>query len=327
MNAFKAGASALILTFVLSGCMDLTMGRPDQTTRSATQPPGADSLKALALDTSQMTEPMQDAWIYATEGTTLLGDKVIGGREARQGDDPWQAAVIMGEVPEPYRIAFCGATLLSPEWAVTAAHCVDEGPVKNFALVTGSVDLDTAQRVAVRDVIVHPDWDEGPREARRFHNDIALLRLATRSDAGVIRPGAAGGTAEADEGQARVTGWGRTTPTGGGVRKLRTVDLRIVSTRDCNDRASYGDGDPSTPDRVLPTMLCAGFLQGGADSCQGDSGGPLTGTDGGQRVLIGVVSWGEGCGRPGKYGVYTRVSRFTDWINACMEGRSCRRRR
>ena len=68
---------------------------------------------------------------------------------------------------------------------------------------------------------------------------------------------------------------------------------------------------PQTTD----TMICAGLDKGGKDSCQGDSGGPLFFNKEDRNYLIGLVSWGEGCARANKYGVYSKVNNQVDWIS------------
>lgn len=90
---------------------------------------------------------------------------------------------------------------------------------------------------------------------------------------------------------------------GGASASLYKVDVPIVDRDTCND--AYG-GD------ITDGMVCAGLEAGGKDACQGDSGGPLT-IDG---TLVGVVSWGNGCARPGYYGVYSNVGKFADWIES-----------
>ena len=108
-----------------------------------------------------------------------------------------------------------------------------------------------------------------------------------------------------------VTGWGATTEGGSKVRDLRFIDnLPFVTRTDCNAPLSYNGA-------ITENMICAGVRSGGVDSCQGDSGGPLTFETGTAPKLAGVVSWGEGCARPNKVGVYTRVANYVDWVRAC----------
>ena len=86
---------------------------------------------------------------------------------------------------------------------------------------------------------------------------------------------------------------------------MHTVNTEIVSNEECN--ISY-DGE------INNSALCAGDANGGEDSCSGDSGGPLVTFENGEPVLVGVVSWGEGCGLENYYGVYARVATFQDWM-------------
>lgn len=90
---------------------------------------------------------------------------------------------------------------------------------------------------------------------------------------------------------------------------LREVSVPIVNQQKCMELYSK--------EQVLPSMICAGYVEkGGKDSCQGDSGGPLTDST---PQLIGVVSWGHGCAKPFKPGVYARVTVARDWIKTVAE--------
>ncbi len=77
------------------------------------------------------------------------------------------------------------------------------------------------------------------------------------------------------------------------------VNVPVIEQEDCN---RYYEN------KITPRMICGAYPEGGKDSCQGDSGGPYMKQDGGRWTEIGVVSWGEGCAREGKPGVYARVT-------------------
>ncbi|XP_014386050.1 PREDICTED: serine protease 56 [Myotis brandtii] len=168
-----------------------------------------------------------------------------------------------------------------------------------------------AEEVPVNRILCHPQFD-----LRTFHNDLALVQLWTPlSPGGAARPVClpqgprepAAGTACA------IAGWGALFEDGPAAEALREARVPLLSADTC--RRALGPGlRPST-------MLCAGYLAGGIDSCQGDSGGPLTCSEPEPRpreVLYGITSWGDGCGEPGKPGVYTRVAVFRDWLQQQM---------
>ena len=108
-----------------------------------------------------------------------------------------------------------------------------------------------------------------------------------------------------------MTGWGVVDDAGNASRTLKGVELDLQTMSICNASDSYNG-------RVTIRMFCAGPVTGGQDSCQGDSGGPATAITNGTRRLVDVVSWGDGCAQPKRYGVYTRVSAFSDWIASKM---------
>ena len=101
-------------------------------------------------------------------------------------------------------------------------------------------------------------------------------------------------------------GWGKLGERSGVPHILQTVDLPLVSNKEC--ARAY-------PFTFKPNKeVCAGYKIGKKDACQGDSGGPLFKSTGAGDVLIGATSWGEGCARPGRYGVWTKLSNVIDWI-------------
>ena len=143
-----------------------------------------------------------------------------------------------------------------------------------------------------------------------FDFDVALLRLAEPTNlTSIVLLGREDATTLAQPGLiGLVSGWGLTKEGGEVSNILRHVGVQIVARADCSSDAAY---DGAITDR----MTCAGFVEGGKDSCEGDSGGPLMVPDGkGNFRLAGLVSWGEGCAHPGKYGVYTAVPIVADWI-------------
>jgi secreted trypsin-like serine protease len=187
-----------------------------------------------------------------------------------------------------------------------------------FQVIVGTYTLNqSVKRHTVKRRIVHSAYDK----AARSDSDIALIELDQPLDLGEqARPIAVLSPIDepvvlTESKPLIVTGWGATEESGNVVRDLREVTVPFVTNTVCSDPLSYGK-------QITDNMICAGLAAGGKDSCQGDSGGPLVSVVTPVR-LIGVVSWGEGCAKAGKYGVYTRISNFKNWIEACVSGSPC----
>ncbi len=247
----------------------------------------------------------------AQEDPAAAGPDIVGGQEATPGEYPWQAYLEIG----PYG---CGGSLIAPQWVLTAAHCVfdDNGSVAAPGQVTvylGEHNLlayePSEQTIGAAQVIAYPAYNPSNSDG-----DLALIQLAAPAalnsrvavlpllmspgDDPLAAPGAL----------STVTGWGAIIDSNNSWSPvLREVSLPIVSNTTCN-QAMPGPA-------ITPNQICAGYVDGGKDSCYGDSGGALVVSDGaGGWKQAGIVSYGDGCALPNRYGVYTRTARFTDWI-------------
>lgn len=239
--------------------------------------------------------------------------KIIGGVLAEPGEFPWQVSLVVSWIADPARGHFCGGSIYDNRWIVTAAHCLAGLSPFDINVVAGTNVLSTgAPRFNVVRTIPHQSYDPATND-----NDVALLEVRDGMPLSVTMKPISPATSSNEERLASgtklvVTGWGATTQGGATVADLRKVDVPFVTNTACNDVLSYNG-------KITANMLCAGEALGGKDSCQGDSGGPLVWREGDEPRLVGVVSWGEGCAKPGKYGVYANVAKFDSWIKACIE--------
>ncbi len=239
--------------------------------------------------------------------------KVIGGKDAVWADHKWQVGLLVSWIADPAEAQFCGGSIISKGWVLTAAHCVVNGTVADDVhILSGTDNLSKGgARSNVDVILVHKDYSLLTHE-----NDVALLHvkgkltgtaieLAGESDDASVSSPAAGA-------KLTISGWGKT-ETGLPSTQLKTAAIPLVSRKKCNSPPSY-DG------KITEAMICAGRDEGGLDSCKGDSGGPGA-ADG---KLAGVVSWGSGCAVPFKYGVYANVAKLNKWIKGCItDVKSC----
>ena len=232
---------------------------------------------------------------------------IVGGHDAASGAYPSIAEITFGSS------FLCTGTLIAPNFVLTAGHC---GSVTGAAVGTpaawpaalidvriGSNKPGQGEKVPVSRVIVEPDYLATPG------HDITLLALASAS---TKAPTKVAGSAEGSLWTAgtleTIAGWGTTSEGGDTPDTLQEAQVPITTDASC--AAAYSDFDAQT-------MVCAGFPQGGVDTCQGDSGGPLFGrTAAGALKVVGATSFGEGCARAGKPGVYARVADtpLREWI-------------
>ncbi len=266
--------------------------------------------------------PSDDAVSFAETGSRPLGiqGRVINGTEVTtEARYPWVVSLRYTYDPKKAAVHFCGGSIVGPSLIVTAAHCVDRlvGREGALSIWYGSTRLSRGgSSVQAAEILVHPDKRvvtiplAGGKFYEVYDNDIALVSVRgtfpDSTHAKVLKP-VNESLMFGDGALVTVAGWGLT-ETGQPAETLRHLGLKLVPRRLCNSVGSY-DGN------ITENMVCAGFIEGGRDSCKGDSGGPLMAYDGeGGLVLAGVVSWGEGCAMPKKYGVYVRAPRFYSWI-------------
>uniref|UniRef100_A0A8B9DP28 Prothrombin n=1 Tax=Anser cygnoides TaxID=8845 RepID=A0A8B9DP28_ANSCY len=260
---------------------------------------------------------------------SYIGGRVVHGDDAELGSSPWQVMLYKKSPQE----LLCGASLISSNWVLTAAHCLfyppwDKNLTTNDILVRIGKHFrakyeKNKEKIALLDkIIIHPkyNWKEN------MDRDIALLHLKRPiAFSDYIHPVCLP-TKEVVQRlmlagyKGRVTGWGNLKETWATSPSnlptvLQQLNVPIVDQDTCK---------ASTRVKVTDNMFCAGYSPEDSkrgDACEGDSGGPfvMKNPDDNRWYQVGIVSWGEGCDRDGKYGFYTHVFRLKKWMRKAIE--------
>ncbi|XP_016146229.1 transmembrane protease serine 4-like isoform X2 [Sinocyclocheilus grahami] len=218
-------------------------------------------------------------------GEVVGEDRIVGGLDTAVEHWPWQVSLQWNHQH------VCGGALLSKYWVISAAHCFTgrTRELSRWTVVLGQTEVVGSRGVSVETIVVHNNYSS--------LNSILPVCLPPHQ--------------LSMKEMLVVTGWGLLKEKGELPSVLQKASVPLIDRSECSKPSVYGSA-------ITPRMLCAGFLKGNIDACQGDSGGPLVYLSS-RWQLMGIVSWGVGCAREGKPGVYTDVSQLLNWIYTVME--------
>ncbi|XP_068082926.1 trypsin [Anabrus simplex] len=284
--------------------------------------------------------------------------RIVGGKDVGGYRYPWYALL---HPPSRRGAIICGGTLVTENHVLTAAHCFKSlrgVPIeKQFVVALGVYNRcqidSTSKEFTVSKVVLHPKYGQ-----KKEYFDIAVVTLSSPAssftsaclpapetsnrvvmlsepvqepvwtynpwDLWGMRLGRTGLSAERSQGDTDglILGFGSTRP---GDRKsvpctMRQATIHVYSREEC-----MKSGLP-LQDKTDSTLICAGVKEGGKDTCQGDSGGGLMVVKDGRYYLLGIVSFGYGCGVRNIPGLYTRVTSYLNWINEHIKTRSAEKK-
>ncbi|XP_044515459.1 serine protease 55 [Gracilinanus agilis] len=225
-------------------------------------------------------------------------EPIVGGVNMTSLEVPWHVTIHFN------KSYVCGGSILSKWWILTASHCFKNENATNFEVRLATADLNSkiGERKRVKKIILHPNFNQ-----IFMDHDIALLLLDSPIEYNNEKiPICLAKNMMSMKG-CWVSGWGSSRPKRKTSTSLQRANLELLDWEDCYKKVFL----------LTENMLCAWDSEGQSDSCQGDSGGPLVCHKGNNKKTwyqLGIVSWGEGCGRKGKPGMYTAISNYLLWI-------------
>lgn len=286
------------------------------------------------------------------------GGRIVGGEIAPAGTVPWQIEIITTNRVTPDEVArdremgikrqswetqhHCGGALIADGWVLTAAHCFvskDDSlrRLDERAVNLGAQDLRFVTPMRIERVAIFGSYSrKGDKK-----NDVALIRIEPipgKTNAAIAaraKPIRMLGSRPGDrplalQDKVIVTGWGITGAHEDGDTRdlsqqplraspeLRQVGLQVKPQAECRKKVRSA----ASRGGLGAGVICAGAgdLES-KDSCSGDSGGPMTRAQGREQVLVGLVSWGSGCGMMGRPGIYANITEpaIQKWIKRAMD--------
>lgn len=280
------------------------------------------SVIAAALVTGVVARSNATAACGATGRS--VGTQIVNGDDASNCEWKWQVGFTSSssKTAQPW----CGGSLVSEEWVLSAAHCASTA---NFYVVAGQWNVRSVsgkeQVRAAAQVIQHPSYNQNT-----MTHDFVMIKVdAPFSFTDCVGSVCLPTSAVAAGASCWISGWGTLSSGGGQPKIMQEGQVNIISNSDCVNKYAYTSSD------IDSSMLCAQGKKDGkiVDACQGDSGGPLVCASGGTYTIHGATSWGYGCAGATYPGIWAKVSTVTSWIDDVMDGSyvpppppACRRR-